>query len=332
MTPKWIDLVESAYDLETPNHDAWLETLLDASTPLLRPVHAAVGCIFHFENDTLQAFAPKCHDPVYIGRVAAIGADNPDFFKRCYRGKPFESMSGHLGRRAFRGWEAFDRNFGAIGERDAIGVIARDGGPWGVCLSAGTAHRREVTRAQAAPWERIAAHVHAALRLRFRLHGAPQLGESKGRVELRTFIDAVVSPSGKVEHAEPAAQPFAESLKHAALAIDRARARQRREDPEGALEAWRALVEGEWSLVETFESDGRRYLLARRNPPDAARAPLLTDRERRVIGLRARSHGVKLIAYEMGLSPASVSRALGSGVRKLGLASVADLVRRAEGD
>jgi DNA-binding CsgD family transcriptional regulator len=209
--------------------------------------------------------------------------------------------------------------------RDAVGLVARDGGAWGVCIAVHTKDVHTVARHEAAPWERVAAHIHAALRLRFRVHGVPSLGAAAPGLNLKVGIDAVVSPNGKVEHAEPDAQAYLESLKQAAVSIDRARARMRREDPEGALEAWRSLVEGQWSLVESFESDGRRYLLARRNATDAPVAPLLTERERSVLSLRARLHGVKLIAYELGVSQASVSRAMQSGMKKLGVGSVGEL-------
>ena len=50
--------------------------------------------------------------------------------------------------------------------------------------------------------------------------------------------------------------------------MERARTKKERSDPDRALDLWRALVAGEWSLVEKWESDGRRYLAAYRNAPD----------------------------------------------------------------
>jgi hypothetical protein len=118
------------------------------------------------------------------------------------------------------------------------------------------------------------------MRLRFRAHGAPPV-PSAPSVALQIGVDAVLTPTGKLEHAESAAHAYADSLRHAAVSIDRARWKMRRRDPDGALEAWRSLVEGEWSLVEIFESDGRRFMVARRNAPDAPHAPLLDAREAR---------------------------------------------------
>ncbi len=51
-------------------------------------------------------------------------------------------------------------------------------------------------------------------------------------------------------------------LRHAALATERARGALRNADPDQALQLWRGLVDGRWSLIEQFSSDGRRFLVA----------------------------------------------------------------------
>jgi DNA-binding CsgD family transcriptional regulator len=117
-----------------------------------------------------------------------------------------------------------------------------------------------------------------------------------------------------------------EVLRAAARAIDGARLRMRREDPDGAFDLWKALVAGRWSLVDSFESDGRRYLLARRNDPRApARAPL-TEREAQVAVHAALGHSNKRIGYEVGLSTSTVGAHLAAAQRKLGVRSRLELV------
>jgi DNA-binding CsgD family transcriptional regulator len=321
----WIDLVEPIYDLETPSHDAWLGTLMDHIGPRLGRLERTIGSVFHLKRDHLQVLGVRDNDLDYAGRAQALARARPDLVQRTYQGSTFNTMSGHVGRRTLQEASEYREIFVEAGDRDVVGLLARDGGAWGVCIAVGIPKIRNVTRAEAAPWERIAAHIHAAMRLRYRLHGAPTLHATRSPVKISMGIDAVVSPGGKIEHAEPAAQASLDALKEAAVSIDRARARMRREDPEGALDAWRTLVLGEWSLVETFESDGRRYLVARKNPPNALASPLLTVRERQMLGFYARAHAVKLIAYEMGLSPACVSRSLRSAKAKLGITSPAQL-------
>ena len=63
--------------------------------------------------------------------------------------------------------------------------------------------------------------------------------------------DAILTPAGKVEHAEEGAKAreARDALRRGALAVDRARGRMRRESSDEAIEVWRGLVAGRWSLV-----------------------------------------------------------------------------------
>jgi DNA-binding NarL/FixJ family response regulator len=90
-------------------------------------------------------------------------------------------------------------------------------------------------------------------------------------------------------------------------------------------DAWRGLVAGRWSLVDHVDRDGKRFLVARKNDPDAPEASGLTLRERQVLAARARGLSLKLIAYDLGLSIAAVGKSLQVGMAKLGVSSDAEL-------
>jgi len=139
---------------------------------------------------------------------------------------------------------------------------------------------------------------------------------------------AVLAPSGAIVHGEKDAQnPDArESLQRAAKAIDRARSKARGNEDE-ALDLWQGLVAGRWSLVEQFDSDARRFLIARRNDPQVTDPRALNLRERQVLAYVAMGHPAKLIAYSLGISRSSVSTARQTAMRKLGLRTTADVVR-----
>ncbi|MBI3200790.1 MAG: helix-turn-helix transcriptional regulator, partial [Myxococcales bacterium] len=53
----------------------------------------------------------------------------------------------------------------------------------------------------------------------------------------------------------------------------------------------------------------------------------LTQRERQVLIYRMLGHPLKLIGYELGLGVSTVSVALSSALRKLGVSSVTDVIR-----
>jgi DNA-binding CsgD family transcriptional regulator len=167
-------------------------------------------------------------------------------------------------------------------------------------------------------WTLVGVHLAAAERLRRAIEVLPSEPE------------AILSPSGRVEHAVGHAKEHGalESLRLRVTEIDRARGRQRRTDPDAALEAWRGLIGGRWSLVDRFDSDGRRYVVAHRNEPSTARRLGLTQRERQVVAHLLVRHTSKLTAYALGMSPAAVSAALRSAMLKLGVRNVAQLQDR----
>ena len=178
---------------------------------------------------------------------------------------------------------------------------------------------------------RLSSHLAASHRLRARL-GEPGVGESGSRVpghgaELER-ADAVLTASGKVEHAAGKAKlPQArEALVSAAMAIARARGPLRRRDPERAVAQWRALVDATWSLVDRFERDGKHYLVAYRNEPAAGAIAQLSERERQVTALAAAGHANKMIGYELGIAVSTVGVLLGRAARRLNLGTRAELV------
>src|SRR5688572_29139524 len=66
-------------------------------------------------------------------------------------------------------------------------------------------------------------------------------------------------------------------------------------------DAWNALVSGQWSVVDRFERNGRRFVVARRQP-EAHERPRLSAREKAVLYRAAMGKSNKAIAHEMDLS------------------------------
>jgi DNA-binding CsgD family transcriptional regulator len=104
-----------------------------------------------------------------------------------------------------------------------------------------------------------------------------------------------------------------------------------RKDPEEALALWPGLVSGHWSLVDRFERDGRRYVVARRNEPLPTSPLTLNLRERQVFGHLVQGDSMKLTAYTLGLAPSTVSSVARSILLKLGVHNIAQLTALATG-
>lgn len=201
----------------------------------------------------------------------------------------------------------------AAGVHDSIVVRGVCPSGLAVVLLAPAPRRLSGDRRGLARWEKVAAHLQSAFRLR--------RGTWRGLVE---SADAVLEPDGRVAHLSPRAEVDRESLRRACLVAERSLGAS--EDDAGpALDAWTALVSGEYSLLDHFDSDGRRYVLAVKNAPDVSGPSALTPRETQVAAYVAMGHPLKYVAYELGLSVASVGKACQSAVTKLGLRSRAEL-------
>jgi DNA-binding CsgD family transcriptional regulator len=206
---------------------------------------------------------------------------------------------------------------------DAILLNALDTSGIAVFLAWLLPARQSIDEQRRALWIRASAHIAAGLRLRLRLANARSASSSEGAV------DAVLTPSGRLEHMEDgAADVHREALRQAVTSIERSRGSMRRRDPERAVESWRVLVDGRWSLVDQFESDGKRYVVARRNSPRAAGPPSLTDRETQVLAHLALGRPPKIIAYELGLSASTIRVHLTNAAAKLGAKTREDLVAK----
>jgi DNA-binding CsgD family transcriptional regulator len=170
-----------------------------------------------------------------------------------------------------------------------------------------------------ATFTRVAAHIAAGLRIRRRL------ASDEARL---ADADAVLSVDGDVAHAVGTARlkESRESLRHAVRALDRARGRLRMNDSERAVLDWKVLVEHRWSLLDHFDRDGKRYVLACRNAPSALASALFTPRERQVVLLATAGHSNKLIGYELGIATSTVGVLLSRAAARLGVKSRRALV------
>lgn len=206
------------------------------------------------------------------------------------------------------------------GIHDAFLVIASDGS--GKALSVQGALREETPIIHPKlryAWSRIASHMIAAARLR------DAIGEEGDVLE---SAEAILDPGGRVMKASGRAKSRTarERLREAALAVDRARTRQGRSNDDEALALWQGLFAGRWTLAETFDSDGRRFVIAHANEPETAEDRRLTRRERQVTALAGVGQSDEIIAYTLGLAPATVRTHLARAMRKMNVGSRVELI------
>jgi DNA-binding NarL/FixJ family response regulator len=319
----YVALVESAYDYAGANDEDWTQAMAEAALPIL----GRGGAVLVHPYDA--------RDPtrLHIGVVGVAGADRTDMTRNAldfdaglspaevrlfYCATPQVEFLREIRRKLKRTSEAPTALLRQLGIGDMIGVRGHNPHGKGIALCATSPSDYKLAPAARQALSRVAVHLAAAYRLRYDV-GSPGLDAA----------DAIFSPRGRVEHLR---EPVREA-KRGASDLQRAVAEKieagklRREEPEKALELWRALVAGRWSIIHHRDTDGKRYILARRNDPEVASPAALTRSERLAAVYASWGHPSKLIAYELGLSQPTVSELLKGALRKLGLKSRAELVR-----
>ena len=209
------------------------------------------------------------------------------------------------------------------GVYDFRGILITDPSGTALALGAVLGEVDSTSVEQRERWARLGAHIAAGYRLqRSQLESSPEAED----------VDAILTPTGELEAAtsQEAKHPeMREALKRRVRSIDHARGELRHTEPDEAVELWKGLLAGRYSLVDYVDSDGRRFVLARRNEPSVDKPRPLSSRERQVIHYAALGHSNQLIAYELGLADSTVATLLNRGLDKLGLESRFQLIQLA---
>lgn len=315
-----IDVVEAGYRLEA-DEAQWFDGVLERIAPELPYNLGTMAITYSFEGERLK-----------LGRL--VGRDCPqallDFTRMMYESAPpdvsraIRSSAGEL-----RAFSEFARGvapdegasiramMSAIGVADGFVVAYPDGDGGWIAFAALTEEPVRTFPRQRSIWRRVCAHLATAWRLRQRFGSAKDL------------VEAVMSPGGRVLSAsgEAASRASRERLAQAVDALGRARGELRTRDPIAAMDLWKGLVSGRWSLIERVESDGTTTLVAHENEPHTPDPRGLSPRERAIVELALTGASNKHIAYTLGLGPGTVAKHLQRASAKLGVDSRVELMR-----
>ncbi len=83
-----------------------------------------------------------------------------------------------------------------------------------------------------------------------------------------------------------------------------------------------------WSLVDQFEADGKRFVVLSASEPIVAASRPLTAREREMLSHAAMDKTNKQIAYELGVTAATVRVLIARAAQKLGARRRLDAVEK----
>jgi len=316
----WIAVLEANYTLDG-NEPRWLAGLLECIVTQHWRNSVCAAFTFDLSATTISVRDIAVHGPPEMhhnvrATVEGLSADGIDRTYRTGRavGTFSENIVGQLPDQ-----EAMFRAVNAGVAPDILGIIAHSGsGSRGLSLNLILDAPRRSTPAEQRRWTCCAAHIGAGLRLRAMADRLATLDAAP--------IEAIFDGGGKLYDARAGAmgQTARRALRRAVLHVDKVRTAGRRE-PDAALKTWEALIRGRWSLVDKFDSDGRRFVAAIRNDPRFPDPRGLSLRERQVAEYVAIGRSTKEIAYLLGASPDSVENSARRAQAKLGLASRVEL-------
>jgi len=309
-----VSVVEAAYRVDQ-HESAWIRGVREAVSDVVRPPAGMIAATY---RRTEGGLGLRCLDLLGArgGRplLELVNAGRPPAFVRAWA----DGVSGFASRSAGR------EQIRAVGAelgfdfREGFGIHAADptgtGAVIALPLPSGRRPQRFVDRMR---WQRIAAHIASGFRVQ-RLVASSTL-----------TTEAVLEPGGRLVDAQgPAAAKSArEVLRSACQTVEWARTRLGRADDQ-AIERWTSLFGARWSLLDRFERDGRRYLVAVRNTVVEGAEPL-TPRESQVVAMAVLGHSNKVISFELHLAHSTVRVLILRAARKLGVRTRAQLVLRA---
>ncbi len=316
--PDLVAILEAAYAIELAE-PAWLRGLVAAMRPAIEDGLGIAAYVYDTSSRPITVRSPVLDCPVDSEGLAMLMRGSTDaYVEGSWLSRAAATASETPGFATHQGTRDV---LTPAGIRDVMVVNALDHTGVGCFIGA---PRRRVTRLGAHErerWERVAAHLRSALRLRLRLEASE--AEPRGA---SGAIDAWLTPEGEIAHAEPDAARARGALRAAVRSMDHAR-RVVRQQPDVALASWRSLVSARWTLIDEFRADGTQYLVARANHPVSRTALSLTARELQVVACLSRGLTAKVVAYELGLSPSTVRVLVMRASRKLGAGSTAELVK-----
>ena len=317
-TKDWMALIEAGYSLEG-NSESWLENVLEHAAPLFtRGFWPTIG-MYNYSPINIQLGWTKTHGPSMATKFLQLSTQiNTGAARRFFReGTPVCSLSEEIYTQEPEVSAAIQQiTHGLVHDKLAVKALTGQGSALIMCLL--FSDTITPTSQERKRWSLIATHLGAGLRLRTI---ADSLTLNAGSVE------AIFDSGGKLYEAREEAKKVSarESLREAVRRIDKLRAMAGRSDPDAAMQAWQGLVEGRWSLVDYFDSDQRRFVVAIKNDPVHADPRGLTMRERQVAEFVGLGRSSKEISYTLGVSHSAVTNCTSRAQRKLGLASRTEL-------
>jgi DNA-binding CsgD family transcriptional regulator len=314
--------LEAAYDLDADDQ-AWLVGVMEAARAVWGrkgPAHGAVydasdvGA-FRVEAIHLVDFPDNAAEHVYDG----LRLFTPALVARTFR----SLLVGKTRAVGMPEMLPFHAAMDRYGYQDAMAINGLEPDGFGVFVGLWWRNPEDLAAGELELLRRMAHHLAAGRRCRRRLRESqpdrPKLDATEG-------AEAILDAKQRVVHATGSAR----DKDSQGELIDASRARDRARASGGesveSLRRWRPLTKARWTLVDSFETNGARYIVARENQATVPGLEALTERERQAVAYVALGQSTKEAAYALGISDVTVRVLLARAATKLGVRTRRELL------
>jgi DNA-binding CsgD family transcriptional regulator len=315
------DFLEAAYELDSEDQ-IWLVNVMEAARAVWGRPGPAQGAVydasdvsaFRVEASYLIGFSNEAAQLVYD----ALGLLTPALVARTFR----SLLVGRIRKGSAPEMLPFHEAMDPFGYPDAMAINGLTPDGFGVFMGLWWQDPTDLPAAELELLRRMAHHLGAARRCRRRLHESqvdrPKLDATEG-------AEAILDAKRRIIHATGLAREKDAQADLIETAIARDRARASKGDAVEGLRVWRPLTRARWTLVDSFEAEGRRYVVARENQARVHGLAALTDRERQAVAYLALGQSTKETAYALGISDVTVRVLLARAAAKLRVRSRKEL-------
>jgi DNA-binding CsgD family transcriptional regulator len=324
MKRDYVSIIEAIY-APAESEQAWVGAVAEAAAPCL---DFGLGLnVYTYDARNLSDFrvvacASQGNTPMDGAAIEAlVRSASPELIRMAYLPGPpmyFTQLEPELAAQGVTDIAEARARMAERGLRDVLALRGCDLSMQGCLLTTSPTASTPRNKAQTQLLACLSAHLTSGWRLQ---HGRGAADDAS------SAADAILDHSGRLLDARAEdAKAERSTLTRECRKRFRALGELRSLDQAAAVALWRAMVQGEWTLVDRFDSDGKHMVLAVRNRPGLSQFGVLTLRESQVARYASCGLSLKAICYELGLSSPSVHEHLKSALRKLRLKSRAELV------
>lgn len=315
-------VLEHVYNLESGVAD-WLRAITSALDPFMDGGNGTLGAILRFRGPSaigdLQHHQADEEIPAFhqfIAGLRAMRAAGGTGFDQLFSERGMGTLRTNVGAGPTNFFlEAFKRD----GVSDAAGLIVPTRDESSVLFF--TARQREtqpVPIQAKSRWIQLQRHIGAVYDLRTRLaEGSPAEMHSMWFDTNGRCVDRGLGDDADVR----------DRLRDAVRTYEASRSARREAQRVDLQRYWTSVLSGQWVILDRFDSDGRRFIVALPVSQLGDTIRGLSHREREILDLVGDGLSNKAIAFELGVSTTAISTHVSNIFRKLGIDDRASAVR-----